>query len=307
MGKKIFTKRAQSWVDSGFARVLTVLALLLMMATGAWATDSTIEGDLNGDGVVDVADISALISAMNSGYSAAADLDGDGNVTAFDISTLLSIMTGRTPAASTGTKVALTAEDLTIENGEEKELVINMDYETTETPIGLVFSLYLPEGILLRGFNTQEAQAAARPFELKRVCALGENGVWGDDASSGWLGVRPMSDGGLFFILMDQDNKTAFQSTKAVTVVIKIHAIADVSATGTIKGISITDANSMSLDVNGIADVSFEFNKSGSTGLRTTKAIDENGEMFNLNGQRLNSKPAQKGIYIKNGKKAVIE
>jgi len=37
------------------------------------------------------------------------------------------------------------------------------------------------------------------------------------------------------------------------------------------------------------------------------KAGSENGEMFNLNGQRLSSKPAQKGIYIIDGKKVVIK
>ena len=43
------------------------------------------------------------------------------------------------------------------------------------------------------------------------------------------------------------------------------------------------------------------------TGIGSLKAGSENGETFNLNGQRLSSKPAQKGIYIIDGKKVVIK
>ena len=43
------------------------------------------------------------------------------------------------------------------------------------------------------------------------------------------------------------------------------------------------------------------------TGIGSVKAGNEKGETFNLNGQRLNSKPAQKGIYIIDGKMVVIK
>ena len=33
---------------------------------------------------------------------------------------------------------------------------------------------------------------------------------------------------------------------------------------------------------------------------------NENGEWYDLNGRKLNGKPAQKGIYIKNGRKVVV-
>ena len=41
MIENFFTKRAQSRGDSGFARVLTIVALMLIAATGAWADDWT--------------------------------------------------------------------------------------------------------------------------------------------------------------------------------------------------------------------------------------------------------------------------
>ena len=64
--------------------------------------DIEIKGDVNGDGVVDVADISAIISVMansvGSGFPAAtaADVNGDGVVDVADISSVISIMAGGT-------------------------------------------------------------------------------------------------------------------------------------------------------------------------------------------------------------------
>ena len=52
-----------------------------------------IKGDVNGDGLVDVADISQVISVMAAGnYSAKADVNGDGLVDVADISQVISIM-----------------------------------------------------------------------------------------------------------------------------------------------------------------------------------------------------------------------
>ena len=50
MERNIFMKRAQSRGDSGFARVFTMLALLFITATGAWADDTyTIKFEANGN------------------------------------------------------------------------------------------------------------------------------------------------------------------------------------------------------------------------------------------------------------------
>jgi len=55
----------------------------------------SIKGDVNGDGTVDVADISAIISVMagTATYNAA-DVNGDGSVDVADISNVISIMAG---------------------------------------------------------------------------------------------------------------------------------------------------------------------------------------------------------------------
>lgn len=55
--------------------------------------DATVVGDVNGDGSVDVADISAIITMMAEGTeSDAADVNGDGSVDVADISAVITIM-----------------------------------------------------------------------------------------------------------------------------------------------------------------------------------------------------------------------
>ena len=55
-----------------------------------------VKGDVNGDGTVDVADISAIISVMaGTATYAEADVNGDGSVDVADISNVITIMTGK--------------------------------------------------------------------------------------------------------------------------------------------------------------------------------------------------------------------
>ena len=59
-------------------------------------------GDVNGDGTVDVADISSIISVMagsaGSGFPTSADVNGDGTVDVADISSVISIMAQASPS-----------------------------------------------------------------------------------------------------------------------------------------------------------------------------------------------------------------
>ena len=64
--------------------------MLLWMFLSAQAIDVPVKGDANGDGVVDVRDVTAVqrhiaeYEPLNGAYFAAADVDGDGNVTIAD-------------------------------------------------------------------------------------------------------------------------------------------------------------------------------------------------------------------------------
>ena len=60
---------------------------------GQYTNDEPIEGDLNGDGKVDIADAVSVLDIMAaSGYDAAADLNGDGKVDIADFVAILDIM-----------------------------------------------------------------------------------------------------------------------------------------------------------------------------------------------------------------------
>lgn len=219
--------------------------------------------------------------------------------------TMMAAMLAFASSAMAQKVVALTVDDITVANGEEAELVINMAYETAETVVGLDFSLYLPDGILLKGFDTKEAQDAAKASALKKVCDLGEDGVWGDeDIQSSWLSVKQKTDGGLLFVLIDQDDKTPFQTTKAKAVTVKVHAVADVAdATGVINNISISNDANKSLDLDNIEDVNFQIN-GGTDGINDIKSSDATAPAYNLQGIRVNN---AKGLIIRDGKKMVVK
>ena len=218
--------------------------------------------------------------------------------------TMMAAMLAFASSAMAQKVVALTVDDITVANGEEAELVINMAYETTETVVGLNFSLYLPDGILLKGFDTKEAQDAAKASALKKACDLGEDGIWGEDATAGWLSVKQKTDGGLLFVLIDQDDKTEFESTKAKAVTVNIHAVADVTnATGTINEISISNDKNKSLDLDNIEDVTFQIN-GGTDGINDIKSSDATAPAYNLQGIRVNN---AKGLIIRDGKKMVVK
>ena len=193
--------RAQSRGDSGFARVLTMLAMMLLFLT-----------------------------------------------------------TGATSAMADNV-VVLKADPVTVANGEEAEIEVKMDYTTEKTLVGLSFSLYLPDGILLKGFDTKEAQDAARASALKKAFDIFyEEGIWGEDGTAGWLAVKPQVDGGLQITLIDQDDKTPFVKTHAPVISVYVHAVADVAnVNGTINGIKLTDNENNTID--NIADVTFGINK----------------------------------------------
>lgn len=199
----------------------------------------------------------------------------------------------------------LKVDPITVANGAEAELVINMDYDNAaETVVGLNFSLYLPDGILLKGFDTKEAQDAAKASALKKACDLGDDGIWGEDASTGWLSVKQKADGGLLFVLIDQDDKTPFETTKATAVTVKIHAVADVvDATGSITTIGMSNEDNKSIELGNINDVTFSINGS-SVGINDIKSAEATAPAYNLQGIRVNN---AKGLIIRDGKKMVVK
>ena len=183
--------------------------------------------------------------------------------------TLVALIALTTHAWADDKKVVLKVDPSTVANGSEAVIKVKMDYTAEKTLVGLSFSLYLPDGILLKGFDTKEAQDAARASALKGAFDIFyQEGIWGEDGTSGWLAVKPQVDGGLQITLIDQDDKTPFVTTHAPVISVYVHAVADVSnVNGTIHGITLTDNENNSVEQGNIAEVLIPFNApSASTG-----------------------------------------
>ena len=117
-----------------------------------------IAGDANGDGGVNVFDVTAtvnhILGSSSDGFdSEAADVNGDGSVNVFDVTKLVNIILGVDDAGAKMRKAEglsgmdkLYFEDFEIEPGEEKEVNILLNNPNAEYR-DIQFDLYLPEGI----------------------------------------------------------------------------------------------------------------------------------------------------------------
>ncbi len=233
-------------------KVFILLCLLAFPIT----TIAQIErnGDIQGDGVVDVADIASLISSTKGGTLL--------NRTS-DIREIQSIMTRKVLRANiSGGVTVLTADDLSIEKGETAQLVVYMDYETTETLVGWNFSLYLPEGIIVPyEYDKKEDEYI---FEYE---AFG-NGYVNSKPIANQIEMRPRADGGYLFTGIDQKDKEPMVSTHGKLITITLKANAQVKDFGRISLIGLSNDSDQGFATfgqgNTIADVEFGINQSPS-------------------------------------------
>ena len=177
--------------------------------------------------------------------------------------TLVALLAVTTGAWADDKKVVLKVDPITVAKGTEAEIEVKMDYTAEKTLVGLSFSLYLPDGILLKGFDTKEAQDAAKASALKKAFDINfTTGLWGaEEGAVGWFSVKQTTDGGFLINIIDQDEKTAFVNTHAPVISVYVHAVADVAnVNGTINGITLTDNANNSVEQGNIADVLIPFN-----------------------------------------------
>ena len=211
--------------------------------------------------------------------------------------------------------VPITADDITLANGETKELIVKLNYELEAGAADLCganFSLYLPDGVLLAAFNSVEEQTNAKAKALNQNCDVEEveNGVWSeDDADNGYVSITPKTDGGLLFIIMDQSkDKTPYiKTTDATLCSISIKAIADVKGTGKISNQGITNTLNVSVGmkdgVNTFGDCEFGINET-TVGINEIQTAGSEAPAYNLQGIRVNN---AKGLIIRDAKKMIVK
>lgn len=97
---------------------LCALAVLLVCSLSAMA--QTVQGDFTGDGIVDIADVNAVINMMlgKAAPTAAGDVTSDGNVDIADVNAVINLMLGKTTQeAVTYTVNGVSFKMVTVQSG----------------------------------------------------------------------------------------------------------------------------------------------------------------------------------------------
>ena len=207
----------------------------------------------------------------------------------------------------------LTADDITVANGETVDLIIKLNYEQAadaDALCGGSFSLSLPDGIILAGFDDKAAQDAATAKNLKKNCVVEdvENQAWGEEADNNYVSVKQKTDGGLLFVIIDQDDKIPFEKiSDAVLCSISLKAIADVTGEGKIYDQALANVKNVSVGMKDgssiFGDATFQIN--GSTdGINEIQNAGNMAPAYNLQGVRVNN---AKGLIIRDGKKMIVK
>ena len=194
------------------------------------------------------------------------------------------------------------AEDVEIKNGEEAVLTVSMDYTTSDVLVGWNMSLYLPEGLTVKTYWDDDEEA-----NLFVVNGKGDGFVNSNAAANAIAGnSQAKTDGGYLFIGIGP-KKQAMKATDGVyngkVVEITLVATADVKGEGTIKDFSLSNDKNESVELNNIAEVTFQIN--GETdAINDIKSADATAPAYNLQGIRVNN---AKGLIIRDGKKMVVK
>ena len=281
------------------------------------------DGDVNMDAAVDVADISAILSSMAAGTitDPLSDANVDGTVDVADVSKVLTIMAGgsdasrakKAPATRADNEVTVfTAEDVKTAEDGSFDLVVKMDFETTQTLVGWNLNVMLPEGVV---FNTEKQTLG----QQKKCVILSEEihptynydpEIDDDVDYQSMLDFKKRVDGGYQLVWID-DNKCPLVSTHGQLLTIKLKAENPaMTGTGKIYGIGLSNNKDQGFATFGggatIADVEFSINGGGdSDGIQDVKVAGSKSAVYNLSGQRVNGQA--KGLLIQDGKKMIVK
>ncbi len=222
---------------------------------------------------------------------------------AFKLTMMAAMLAFASTAMAQEKKVVISGEDFAFGEDGTGELVINIDYETTETVVGYNFSLKLPAGVTA---NTKSGKMTAA------ACVLNEDmypllyDANEDDytlsATKAALQVKDKEDGGYLFVWIDQNEKLPLQSLKGQLMTIKLKGTAGFSGEGQIYLAGLTSDKNVSLDLGNIADVTFQIG--GTDGINDIQAADATAPAYNLQGIRVNN---AKGLIIRDGKKMIVK
>ena len=246
-------------------------------------------GDANGDGTVNVFDVTAMVNYIlgspNDGFVfAAADVNGDGIVNVFDVTKVVNIILGvdnseaktRKAEGLSGTD-KLYFEDFEIEPGEELEVEVLLDNPGAEYR-DLQFDLYLPEGITVVQDEDEE-------FMVDK----------GDRCTKKHTIGFSYTDGHYVCMLYSTaKNPLSGNSGDILTITLKADDnVAPGAKTGSFRNVSLskTDATGPTYD-----EFSFGFTVKGADGIEDVIADDGEFQIYTLDGKLVET--LQQGVNI---------
>ena len=144
-----------------------------------------------------------------------------------------------------GPKTVLTVDDLEVTEGDTTDLVVNMDYNTSETVVGYNFSLYLPDGVEVAkdddGDFIAEASSELHSYALRQ----------------GFDIIERANGSYLFVCIKDH---IPMIGTHGRLVTIKLKATKAGGGTAAIRDIALTNDKNEPLDFGNLKDVEFNIN-----------------------------------------------
>jgi len=273
-------------------------------ASATLTVKSYTSGDVDNSGAININDVVCIINYIlnksNGTFIAeAADVDGSGTININDVVTLINryiLMKGNAPSLMAKSLRRALADDnylhlanITIKPGETQEVQLLLTNSNEAKAIQ--GNIKLPAGLSFvtksnGRLDVKNIDSRSEDFTLS--CAIQNDGsmTFAHYSADGF--AYEGSEGGIFTFKIKADEDAAAGTYDVVLsdVVISIDGV----------GYDIPNRTS-TLTVTGTSGIS----------LTSDSSPEGEGKWYTLNGQKLNGKPMQKGVYIWNGKKVVLK
>ena len=250
-------------------------------------------GDVTGDGVINVGDLTALITMVMNDYAdkddkfTAGDMNADGILNVGDITSLVSmIMSASAKAQDAADEIEAAADANTLyvpalENvkANSKDAVMSVEMVNADAISAFQFDLETPSGISVLVEDDFLA------VELSTVRTTAKKHV---------VESQAQKDGSVRVLLYSNKNYDfSGNSGEVCTIGLEVGAVANGVYDCTLKNIALSTASSV---VFTPANVTAKIGVGVSVGINDVKVDAENGTYYNLKGQKVSA--AQKGVNI---------
>ena len=273
-------------------------------------------GDINGDERIDVSDYTGVANHIHGntpeGFNAkAADVDENGTVDVSDYTGIANIIhtgsiygnTAGAPAMMKSGRRANTdvgaydnviyIEPFSATAGEQIELSIKM--KNTAAIRGFQFDLYLPEGMTVVKSSKGKIQGTLNADRLP-------------DEDEHQLTFSEQPDGAIRFLCSSQYDETfTGNDGELITLKVKVAAgMADGDYPIQMKKMKLTETDISKFYEAELIETMVTIGD-GTSGISNVNVNDNDNRYYTLDGQLLQGKPTQKGVYIVNGRKVVMK